>query len=119
MKIHDKFVIELSEVIKAYGNDYRVEEPFHLPCDYKFYEISGVAICEESFKKMKRLEDEINDVLDKIRAEIEAEIKGCETAIDMYKENPDIVLCYKTFIQSYTKTLQIIDRYKAEREDKE
>ena len=70
MKIHDKFVIELAEVIKAYGNDYRVEEPCHLPCDYKFYEISGVAICEESFKKIKRLEDEINDVLDKIRAEI-------------------------------------------------
>lgn len=71
MRIHDKFVIELAEVIKAYGNDYRVEEPFHLPCDYKFYEIAGVAICEESFKKMKRLEDEINDVLNKIRAEIE------------------------------------------------
>ena len=53
MKIHDKFVIELAEVIKGYGNDYRVEELCHLPCDYKFYEISGVAICEESFKKMK------------------------------------------------------------------
>ena len=56
--------------------------------------------------------NEVNEVLDKIRAEIEAEIKGCETAIDMYKENPDIVLCYKTFIQSYTKTLQIIDKYR-------
>ena len=56
-------------------------------------------------------------MLDKIRAEIEAEIKGCETAIDMYKENPDIVLCYKTFIQSYTKTLQIIDKYREEQED--
>ena len=55
-------------------------------------------------------------VLDKIRAEIEAEIKGCETAIDMYKEKPDIVLCYKTMIQGYTKTLRIIDKYKAESE---
>lgn len=73
MKIHDKFVIELSEVIKGYGNDYRDEDPCHMPCDYKFYEINGVSICEESFKKMKRLEDEINDVLDKIRAEIEQE----------------------------------------------
>lgn len=70
MKIHDKFVIELSEVIKGYGNDYRDEDPCHMPCDYKFYEINGVSICEESFKKMKRLEDEINDALDKIRAEI-------------------------------------------------
>lgn len=58
----------------------------------------------------KALEQE--SILDKIRAEIEAEIKGCETAIDMYKEKPDIVLCYKTFIQSYTKTLQIIDKYR-------
>ena len=71
MKIHDKFVIELSEVIKGYGNNYQDEDPCRMPCDYKFYEINGVAICEESFKKMKRLEDEINDVLDKIRAEIE------------------------------------------------
>lgn len=49
--------------------------------------------------------------LEKIKADIEAEIKGCETAIDMYKENPDIVLCYKTFIQAYIKVLQIIDKY--------
>lgn len=73
MKIHDKFVIELAEVIKGYSNDYRTHDPFHLPCDYKFYEISGVAICEESFSKMKPLSDEIDAVLDKIRAEIEAE----------------------------------------------
>ena len=58
----------------------------------------------------------LDDVFDKIRAEIEAEIKGCETAIDMYKEKPDIVLCYKTMIQGYTKTLRIIDKYKAESE---
>ena len=60
----------------------------------------------------------VPDVLDKIRAEIEAEIKDCETAIDMYKEKPDIVLCYKTKIQGYTKTLRIIDKYKAESEKK-
>jgi hypothetical protein len=105
MKIHDKFVIELAEVIKAYGNDYRVEEPFHLPCDYKFYEISGVAICEESFKKMKRLEDEINDVLDKIRAEI-AQLQD-----EWFKET-DGWWCYE-------KALQIIDKYKAESEETE
>lgn len=104
MKIHDKFVIELAEVIKAYGNDYRVEEPCHLPCDYKFYEISGVAICEESFKKMKRLEDEINDVLDKIRAEIE---RGhCEVEDD-YDRGRNMGLYI---------AMQIIDKYKAESE---
>ena len=105
MKIHDKFVIELAEVIKAYGNDYRVEEPCHLPCDYKFYEISGVAICEESFKKMKRLEDEINDVLDKIRAEIEL----LSNANPSYWHSGDMVEREEVF--------EIIDKYKAETEN--
>ena len=120
MKIHDKFVIELAEVIKAYGNDYRVEEPFHLPCDYKFYEISGVAICEESFKKMKRLEDEINAVLDKIRAEIETKYGQCD--ICEYFENYDYeendISEYRP-MGNIVEILQIIDKYKAERSDKE
>lgn len=55
--IHDKYVIELKEVIKGYGNDPQVKDPLRFPCDYKFYEIDGVAICENSFKKMKQLED--------------------------------------------------------------
>lgn len=105
MKIHDKFVIELAEVIKAYGNDYRVEEPFHLPCDYKFYEISGVAICEESFNKMKRLDDEINAVLDKIRAEI-ADLAD-SYAYDDYQEG---------FNFGLMRAAQIIDKYNAESE---
>ncbi len=105
MKIHDKFVIELAEVIKGYGNDYRVDEPFHLPCDYKFYEISGVSICEESFKKMKRLEDEINVVLDKIRAEI----ADLEEGISSYHNDRPWVF--------KDEVLQIIDKYRAESEE--
>lgn len=99
MKIHDKFVIELAEIIKGYGNDYRVEDPFHLPCDYKFYEISSVAICEESFKKMKPLTEEINSVLDKIRAEIEE----AQTYDGIYIDRAYV--------------LEIIDKYKAESEE--
>lgn len=101
MKIHDKFVIELGEVIKGYGNDPTVQDPFKFPCDYKFYEIEGVAICEKSFKKMKRLEDEVNAVLDKIRAEIEQEYKD-------ESEHP--------YGQGLRRALQIIDKYKAESE---
>lgn len=56
-RIHDKYVIELKEVIKGFGNDPQVKDPLRFPCDYKFYEIDGVAICENSFKKMKQLED--------------------------------------------------------------
>lgn len=56
-KIHDKFVIELREVIKGYANDPRVKDPFNLPCDYKFYEIDGIAFSEETFHKMKPLNE--------------------------------------------------------------
>ena len=103
MKIHDKFVIELAEVIKGFGNDYQVEEPFKLPCDYKFYEISGVAICEESFKKMKRLEDEINAVLDKIKTEMKEDLK--------FRPLSEI--------EGLEHALEIIDKYKVESEEEE
>lgn len=56
-KIHDKFVIELSEVIKGYANDPKVKDPFNFPCDYKFYEIDGIAFSEDTFRKMKPLND--------------------------------------------------------------
>ena len=102
MKIHDKFVIELAEVIKAYGNDPTVKDPLKIPCDYKFYEISGVAICEKSFKKMKRLDDEINAVLDKIRAEI--------MAIGNWSTKSELPNGY------LVKVLEIIDKYKGSEE---
>lgn len=70
-RIHDKFVIELREVIKGYSNDYTVEDPFNLPCDYKFYEIDGVAICEESFKKMKLLTDVKREFVNDAVSELE------------------------------------------------
>ena len=56
-KIHDKFVIELAEVIKGFRNDPEVKDPFNLPCDYKFYEIEGIALSEETFNKMTPLND--------------------------------------------------------------
>ena len=104
MKIHDKFVIELAEVIKGYGNDYQVNEPCKLPCDYKFYEISGVAICEESFKKMKRLEDEINAVLDEIRTRIESEL------LDYVIEEDGL------YNSGLYRAIEVIDKYKSEKE---
>ena len=108
MKIHDKFVIELREVIKGYGNDPTVQDPGKFPCDYKFYEISGVAICEESFKKMKPLNDEINNVLDKIRDEI------CDID-DEIVLNPDSFWDRKVYVR-FSKVIEIIDKYKAESE---
>ena len=103
MKIHDKFVIELAEVIKGYGNDYRVKDPFNLPCYYRFYEID-VAICDDSFRLMKPLGCEINVVLDKIRAEID-HVTEIHSDGEFYIKNIDVK--------------RIIDKYKAESEDKE
>lgn len=74
--IHDRYVIELKEVIKGYGNDPQVKDPLKFPCDYKFYEIDGVAICEDSFKKMKQLEDVAIP-----KAEYEARLKADMVAI--------------------------------------
>lgn len=108
MKIHDKFVIELAEVIKAYGNDPTVKDPLKIPCDYKFYEISGVAICEKSFKKMKRLEDEINAVLDKIKAEIERKI------IPRNSNQYDYEAKWQNL--GLRMALKVINKYKAESE---
>ena len=86
MKIHDKYVIELKEVIRGYGNYPISNSP--LPCDYKFYEIDGVAICEESVKKMTPLQTEIIKVLEDIKAEIEnynvrANFKGTSEAFQL------------------------------------
>lgn len=55
-KIHDKYVIELAEVIKGYGNDPDVEDPIDLSSFYRFYELPNIAIHRENFLKMKPLE---------------------------------------------------------------
>ena len=89
--IHDKYVIELKEVIKGYGNDPQEKDPFRFPCDYKFYEIDGVAICEESFKKMKLLED-IAIPKDQYEARLKADLKAILVELqleieDLYPEH--------------------------------
>ena len=57
-KIHDKYVIELAEVIKGYGNDPDVDDPFHLSEFYRFYELPEIAVSENHFKTMIPLEVE-------------------------------------------------------------
>jgi hypothetical protein len=57
-KIHDKFVIELAEVIKGYGNDPDVDDPFCLSAFYRFYELPEIAVSANHFKTMIPLEVE-------------------------------------------------------------
>lgn len=56
-KIHDKYVIELAEVIKGYGNNPDVADPFRLSEFYRFYELPNIAVSQENFEKMQLLED--------------------------------------------------------------
>ena len=58
-KIHDLFIIELAEVIKGYGNDPDVEDPFRLSEFYRFYELPNIAVSRENFEKMRPAQQEI------------------------------------------------------------
>lgn len=55
-KINDKFIIELAEVIKGYGNDPDIEDPFRLSEFYRFYELPNIAVSRENFEKMRPAE---------------------------------------------------------------
>lgn len=55
--VHDKYVVELAEVIKGYGNPPDVNDPFCLSEFYRFYEIPNVCVSAENFKKMRPLSD--------------------------------------------------------------
>ena len=57
-KIHDLFIIELAEVIKGYGNDPAVEDPFRLSEFYRFYELPNIAVSRENFEKMRPAQPE-------------------------------------------------------------
>lgn len=57
-KIHDLFVIELAEVIKGYGNNPDVEDPFCLSEFYRFYEMPNIAVSRDNFEKMRPVEPE-------------------------------------------------------------
>lgn len=105
MKIHDKYIIELAEVIKGYGNNPNVEDPARLPCDYKFYEIEGVAICENSFKKMEPFNDVVWSLIDDIFSEVWGyeEPTGSEDYIKGWKEattRAENIL--KTYMQKFS-----------------
>lgn len=52
-RIHDLFIVELAEVIKGYGNDPSVEDPFKLSEFYRFYELPNIAVSRENFEKMR------------------------------------------------------------------
>ena len=57
-RIHDLFIVELAEVIKGYGNDPDVEDPFSLSEFYRFYELPNIAVSRENFEKMRPVESE-------------------------------------------------------------
>lgn len=61
-KIHDKYVVELAETIKGYGNDPDINDPFCLSEFYRFYEVPNVCVSAENFKKMRPLSDYAEEI---------------------------------------------------------
>ena len=56
-KIHDLFIVELAEVIKGYGNNPDVNDPFRLSEFYRFYELPNIAVSRKNFEKMRPIEE--------------------------------------------------------------
>ena len=61
-KVHDKYVVELAEIIKGYGNDPDINDPFCLSEFYRFYEVPNVCVSAENFKKMRPLSDYTEEI---------------------------------------------------------
>ena len=113
-EIHDKYVIELKEVIKGYGNDPQVKDPLRFPCDYKFYEIDGVAICENSFKKMKQLED-VAIPKNQYEARLKADMVAMLAEIQIEIEEKATEICDDGWYLTYNYLIQQkIDKLKGE-----
>lgn len=55
-KVHDLFIVELAEVIKGYGNEPYVKDPFRLSEFYRFYELPNIAVSRENFEKMRPID---------------------------------------------------------------
>ena len=90
-KIHDLFVIELAEVIKGYGNNPDVEDPFCLSEFYRFYELPNIAVSRGNFEKMRPVEPErkkgkwieVNDAYNRISGRCSA----CGWEAHMYEDD--------------------------------
>lgn len=86
-KIHDKYIIELAEVIKGFGNDPDVKDPFGLSLFYRFYELPNIAIQRENFLKMKPLEPRKGKWIKKIDESMNAWCYECSVCGDYPLKN--------------------------------
>lgn len=88
-KVHDKYVVELAEVIKGYGNDPDINDPFCLSEFYRFYEVPNVCVSAENFKKMRPLSDYTEEIepesISKWKKEFREYVDSLDIARDDWK----------------------------------
>ena len=88
-KVHDKYVVELAEIIKGYGNDPDINDPFCLSTFYRFYEVPNVCVSAENFKKMRPLSDYTEEIepesISKWKKEFREYVDSLDIARDDWK----------------------------------
>ena len=57
-KVGDKFLIEIAEAIKGYGNDPKVPDPFNLPVLYRIKGFNALVFDEYGLDKLQKYEEE-------------------------------------------------------------
>ena len=86
-KVHDKYVVELAEVIKGYGNDPDINDPFCLSEFYRFYEVPNVCVSAENFKKMRPLNDYTEEIEPESISEWKKEFREYVDSLDIARDD--------------------------------
>lgn len=86
-KVHDKYVVELAEIIKGYGNDPDINDPFCLSEFYRFYEVPNVCVSAENFKKMRPLSDYTEEIEPESISEWKKEFREYVDSLDITRDD--------------------------------
>lgn len=86
-KVHDKYVVELAEIIKGYGNDPDINDPFCLSEFYRFYEVPNVCVSAENLKKMRPLSDYTEEIEPGSISEWKKEFREYVDSLDITRDD--------------------------------
>lgn len=86
-KVHDKYVVELAEIIKGYGNDPDINDPFCLSEFYRFYEVPNICVSAENFKKMRPLSDYTEEIEPETISKWKKEFRKSVDSLDITRDD--------------------------------
>lgn len=104
-KVHDKYVVELAEIIKGYGNDPDINDPFCLSEFYRFYEVPNVCVSAENFKKMRPLSDYTEEIEPESISEWKKEFREYVDSLDIARDDWKGIIEYIDEVPSVQPTL--------------